>query len=169
MSKKQFKRWFLLVLATAFASLFILIFKQTIFQDYYALMGIRIKRELLSEWLNQVFFISNLVGYATGVILLLFWIFSASRYRASKAADVIPKRITWLVLFWGYIFFNILTFFLLSFFYEAINNTGLLIYYPISVVLDAVLLFWLPSALGTPGTLRNIPPLARPIRNLYGG
>lgn len=169
MSIKQFKRWFLLILVMAFASFFILVFKNSIFQDYYAIMGVRIKRALLDDWLNQVFLFSNLTGYITGVLCLVFWLVFAARYQATNSKSVIPKRIAWLSIFFGHIVFNLLLFFSLSFLYHSINYRGFLIYYPLSIVIDSLLLFWLPSAIATPGTMRNVPPLAMSLRKFYGG
>lgn len=126
----------------------------------------------LEDWIETVFWMTNFFLYLLGIIILFIWILKAARAKFISATDVISTRFFWWLLLIGYWILGIIIFMAISFFNGWMDGTKSiepLFWFPPFVVLDGVFLFWLPTAIATPRSMRYVPPFAMTLRKLYGG
>lgn len=134
--------------------------------DLIASLGIR---EPETFWVQNVLPPLTYGIWIGGVLVTLIWIIQASQSTFSSSKSALSRRVGWF-LYAGCLYLAYLVLFL------VLANAGsvsvameiqlmvLLAVMPI----DILVLFWLPTAMATPGTLRYVPPLAAKVRKLIG-
>lgn len=126
----------------------------------------------LDEWVNAIFWPLTWILYGLGIFVTLIWVGFAMRSQFVRAKDVLSTQIRWWLLAIGFVVVGQGSFFALSFFNEWLDGSRSsepLLWVPLFILIDLVLLFWLPTAIATPRSLRYIPPLSMFLRKLYGG
>ncbi|AMA10808.1 hypothetical protein [Picosynechococcus sp. PCC 73109] len=170
MSGKSLKSWFALVIAVAIALVWSLLGKYYLF--YQPILPLSVTNTEIDDWLADIFWLNNIISLVLGFLLLGFWIFKAYNKQFIRAELVLAKRFTWWLSALFHFFACLLIFFGTSYFLDWLDEGRYIefwLWYPGCLLLDTLLIFWLPSALATPRSLRNIPPLAIKLRKFYGG
>lgn len=126
----------------------------------------------LDNWLGKVFWPTTWMIYGLGVFLTLIWIGKAAKSRYSHANQVLANGGLWwlLCIFCGLL--SLIGFLIISFFTGWLNDGQSLEplwILPPFIVVDVVLLYWLPTAIATPRSFRYLPPFSMTLRKLYGG
>ena len=126
----------------------------------------------LQDWLGAVFLPTMWVVYVSGIVFALIWLGKGTKGQYINAKQVLSNGwFWWLLLFFGYLF-NLIVFFAISFFTGWLDDGQSLeplFIMPLFILVDIALLYWLPTALATPRSLRYVPPLSMTLRKLYGG
>ncbi len=153
------------------ASVLVLVLQSHLFQE--PLIPSSMATGDLDNWWSNVFSPATYVVFGLGIIINLIWFIKASvsRYKHSKSA--LSAQGLWWLLFFIYLIVTLVVF--AAFTHFAIDPDK-----PIKgifeascwaanfLILDVILLFWLPTALATPRTLRYIPPFSMSLRKLIG-
>ena len=135
--------------------------------DTIASLGIRDQQKF---WSSAVLPTLTYGIWIIGVLATLLWIGLASKssYRSSKSA--FAMRGTWWLYAAGIYILYLIIFLLLA--YSGSGTVAMELQMLLLVLvfpIDIIVLFWLPTAMSTPGTLRNVPPMAMTIRKQFGG
>ncbi|BAW97808.1 unknown protein (plasmid) [[Synechococcus] sp. NIES-970] len=167
---KSFKSWLALIIAVAIAILWNLLLKYNLF--YVPILPLSAGNAEIEDWLAEVFWLNNGISLGLGFLLLGLWIFKAYNKQFIRAELVLERRFQWWFSAFLHFLACLLIFFSTSYFYGWLDDSlyaEFWLWYSGCLFFDTLLIFWLPSALATPGSLRNIPPLAIKLRKLYGG
>ncbi|MEL4894571.1 hypothetical protein [Crocosphaera sp. Alani8] len=123
---------------------------------------IRVSDVPLTTWISDYYTVGGWFVFGSSLGATLIWTFMTARAKATGALDVFRWRVVWGLLALLPIVGICIA---LYFFNESddalITLTGFFI-------LDAVLLYWLPTVTSSPGLFRNIPPGSSFIRRLIG-
>jgi len=165
-----FKKHYLALLVTfAIISIWVLMVQPNLFAS---VIPFSMTNNDLQDWLGAVFVPTNWVVYSLGIICLLIWFGWAKVSRWINAKAVLSNRFWWWLLLVLYGLFSLIVFFAISFFTGWLNDGQSLeplFIVPPFILFDITLLYWLPTALATPRSLRYVPPLSMTLRKLYGG
>lgn len=126
----------------------------------------------LQDWLGAVFWPTTWIVYGSGIFFLLIWMAKAAKGQFIHAKGTLSNQGFWWLLLIFYGLFNLIVFFAISFFTGwLVEDKSLepLFIMPPFILIDIALLYWLPTALATPRSLRYVPPLSMTLRKLYGG
>jgi hypothetical protein len=164
------KSFFALIITFAIATIYILLIQPYLFTA--PVIPFTMPTKELDEWANVIFWPLTWILYGLGVTVTLIWIVSAARSQFVRAKDVLSTRIRWWSLALVFFVAGQGSFFALSFFNEWLDGSRSsepLLWVPLFIIIDLGLLFWIPTAIATPRSLRYIPPLSMFLRKLYGG
>lgn len=102
-----------------------------------------------------------------GIGSLLLWVFLAFRVRVNTAAQAIGYQWIWWLLLLGQIVLNIGLFLVWN--RDPVYGSSDAIPWIVAmIILDAIVFFWLPTALATPRPLQNVPTGAVFLKHLTG-
>lgn len=170
MSRKELKSWCALMFSVAIAIIWNLLIKFNLF--FQPILPLAATTNEIEAWVADVFWLNNIITLVLGFGLLGFWIWMAYTQQFIRAELVITKRALWYFLLLFHFIASFLIFLAVSYFVGWLDDGRYLEflgwYFP-CLFIDTFLLFWFPSALATPRSMRNIPWLASTLRKLYGG
>jgi hypothetical protein len=122
-----------------------------------------------SAWTQSVMPSVTYGSWISSLCATLLWIYSAQNGRFVSSKQALSMRLTWWI--YALSLYALMSIILYSFIYAVSGIVASEIQYFILLIvfpLDIILLFWLPTAMATPGTLRYIPPLAFNLRRQLG-
>lgn len=135
--------------------------------DTIAALGIRGAQKV---WVDNVLPVLTYGIWIGGVLATLFWIVQASRSTFRNSRSAFAQRGTWWLYAGGLYLAYLILFLALAYGGSGDVAMELQILVLLGILpLDILVLFWLPTAIATPGTLRYVPPLAMKLRKLIGG
>jgi hypothetical protein len=164
------KQFIALIIAFAIATAFVLGLQPFLF--YQPIIPFSMTMNELEEWLGAVLWPITWTLYGLGVVVLFIWIWKATTSKFTRATEVLSTQGFWWLLLIIYVVLGIGIFLAIAFFngwMDGSRSFEPLFWFPPFVFLDGILLFWLPTAIATPRSMRYIPPLAMQLRKLYGG
>ncbi len=126
----------------------------------------------LEDWMGTIFMPTNFILYGIGAFILFLWIFKAARTPFITSKEVLSTGFFWWLLLIIYWVLGIIIFMSVSFFSGWMDGTKSiepLFWFPPFVIINGIFLFWLPTAIATPRSLRYVTPFAMTLRKLYGG
>lgn len=165
----KIKDFVVLLITVAIATLWIWIVQPYLFGS---VIPFSMTNNDLQDWLGAVFFPTTWILYGSGIFVTLIWLAKATKTRSIHAKQTLSHQGLWWLLLLFYGLFNLIAFFTISFFSGWLDdNRSLepLFITPLFILFDLLILYWLPTALATPRSLRYVPPLAMTLRKLYGG
>jgi hypothetical protein len=126
----------------------------------------------LNEWIEDVLGPVLYFAYVLGIVMLLIWFGRALTGNFTQAREVLSTRGMWWIMAFLLGLIPLLAMLVLGFFtgwlYE--NHAFEPFFWLFAfVVLDVLVLFWLPTALATPKSMRYVPPGSMLLRKIYGG
>ena len=122
-----------------------------------------------SVWIQSIMPSVTYASWICSLFSMLFWIYSAQTGLFVSSKQALLTRLTWWIYALG--LYALMVIFLYAFIFTNSGNVATEIQYFIVLFVfpvNVIVLFWLPTALATPGTLRYIPPLAFSIRRKLG-
>lgn len=164
------KDFFALIIAFAIATGFVLLLKPYLFKE--AIIPFTMSDNELEDWMGTIFMPTNFILYGLGILALFIWILKAARTQFMTSKEVLSNQTFWWILLVVYWILGIVIFMSISFFsgwMDGSKSIEPLFWFPPFIVLDGIFLFWLPTAIATPRSMRYVPPFAMTLRKLYGG
>ena len=164
------KDFFALIIAFAVATGFVLLLKPYLFNE--PILPLTMSSNEIEDWMGTIFWPTTFILYLLGIIILFIWILKAARTQFMTATEVLSNQTFWWILLAVYWILGIVIFMSVSFFsgwMDGSKSIEPLFWFPPFVVLDGIFLFWLPTAIATPRSMRYVPPFAMTLRKLYGG
>ncbi|MFM1842256.1 MAG: hypothetical protein RLZZ490_992 [Cyanobacteriota bacterium] len=126
----------------------------------------------LDKWAEEILMPSLYVVFGLGILLLFFWMVKASTSQFTRTQDVLKTAGLW----WLYAILlgliSLLTMIALTFFrgwFEDSRNLEPFFWLFGFLILDVLFIYWLPTAIATPKSMRYVPPGAMLLRKIYGG
>jgi hypothetical protein len=122
----------------------------------------------LTNWINFLpYFTSIVIVSAIGATL--WWIFRATTTTYISSRHALSKKLSWKLRASGLYIFDTIILAGYSIFKPQSVPVEIFICFSIFILpFDIAVLYWLPTAIATPRTLRNIPTGAIKLRNLIG-
>jgi hypothetical protein len=127
------------------------------------------KTKEVTEWMDSVFSPVNNGILLLGILTSLFWYIRAYNVQFMKAKPVIGNRIFWFILLVLYWLIGAIACLLVAYLNNWLGEVEGAVASLICLCVDVVVLYWLPTALATPKSLRYVPPFSAELRKLYGG
>jgi hypothetical protein len=159
-----------LLITIAIATLVIFLLQPAILSKDWGLLSAR--SSSLEDWRQRLMWPSLAVNYVLGILATLFWIAKGASFQSVKSRNTLSMVSLWWIICILYVLVSLAVAIGLSFFHELINERNFLeflIYLSVFAVVDVLLMFWLPTAIATPGTMRYVPPGSQLLRSIYGG
>jgi|688.fasta_scaffold1025216_2 hypothetical protein len=166
----KLKDFFALAVAFFVATLFVLVLQPFLF--YQPVIPFSMTTNDLEDWLGAVFWPTTLIVYGLGIFFLFIWILKAAKSKFTNAKRALSNQGLWWLLLIINVILGLIAFFAVSFFsgwLDGEKSIEPLFWVPPFIILDAIFIYWLPTAIATPRSLRYVPPLAMTLRKLYGG
>ena len=170
----MFREFTRLLISTTIGLIWLFIAAPFLFSDIFPIQNI----PSITSWVEQVYQVASIGILIVCTSCTLFWIFHSIRARFDRSKHARRNEVFWWIL-------SIILFVLAYIIYLIVEGTytsiqpggtgGTVPYTPpyawmgFVVLIDVLLLFWLPSALATMGTLRYVPPGSMTLRRLFGG
>lgn len=121
------------------------------------------------EWMDSVFSPVNNGILLLGILTSLFWYIRAYNLQFMAAKPVIGNGFWWWFLFYLYGVIGAIACLLVAYLNNWLGEVEGAVASLIYLCVDVVVLYWLPTALATPKSLRYVPPFSAELRKLYGG
>ncbi len=166
----KFKDCFALAVSFAIATGIVLGLIPYLFRE--PIIPLTMSSNELEDWIGTIFMTTNFILYGIGAFILFIWIFKAARTPFMTSEETLSTGFLWWLLLIIYWILGIVIFMSVSFFSGWMDGTKSiepLFWFPPFVIINGILLFWLPTAIATPRSMRYIPPFAMTLRKLYGG
>jgi hypothetical protein len=165
------KNFITLITTLGLASIFVLVLQPHIFQE--PMIPLSMSSRDLDTWWSNIFSPTTNIIFVAGLVTTLIWFIKATTSKYTKSSDVLGARLLWWGIFWGYLLLSFIAFAGLNYFANNSNKPikGIFeasLWSAPFLLLDVILLFWLPTASSTPKTLRYIPPFSMSLRKLIG-
>ena len=106
----------------------------------------------VGTWINNYYNPGGIVVFVVSVLSTIIWYFITANAKAHQAKEVARWEVVW----WIFLLFPVLSICVAIGFFTGSNDT--LVFLTIFFVLDILLIFWLPTATSTPGSLKFVPP-----------
>jgi hypothetical protein len=164
------KTFLALMVAFAIATLYLLLLQPYLFTS--PIVPFSMSTRNLEEWTAVIFWPQTWILYGMGIFMTLCWLSKAALTRFVRAKDVLSTQGLWWILAILYVIFGLGAFFALSYFngwLDGSQSIEPILWFPPFVVVAMLFMFWLPTAIATPRSMRYIPPFAMTLRKLYGG
>jgi len=159
-----------LLITIAIATLVIFLLQPAILSKEWGLLAA--KSSSIEDWRQQLMWPSLAVNYVLGILATLFWIAKGASFKSVKSRNTLSMLSLWWIICIAYGLISLAVAIGLSFFYELINERNFLeflVYLSVFAVVNVLLMFWLPTAIATPRTMRYVPPGSQLLRSIYGG
>jgi hypothetical protein len=117
----------------------------------------------VETWLAEKYTIGVSIVYGTALFATLIWYLIAAKARVSTAADVSKLRPLWGVL----LLLPIVGICVALYFFN--NSNEALLWLTFFYIVDAVVVYWLATAISSPGLLKYVPPGSMTLRNSLPG
>jgi hypothetical protein len=159
-----------LLIAITFATLIIFLLQPAILSsDSGRLLA---QSSSIEEWRRNLMWPSLALNYILGITATLTWIAIGASFQSVKSRDTLSMETFWWILCISYGLISLAVVMGLSFAKQLIDQTyflQFLIYLSMFSLVNVLLLYWLPTAIATPRTMRYIPPGSQLVRTLFGG
>ena len=129
-------------------------------------------RETITRWQDNLMWPSLYANYIFGAIATLFWIYQANTFMSESSKKTLQNISLWWLICGFYAFISMAVVISLSFSNNFIGQKGFMPFFFFLLcfsLLDVALMYWLPTAIASPKTMRYIPPGSRQLRSLYEG
>ncbi len=159
-----------LVVTIAIATVFVLLVQPWLFD--YPVIPLTMANKQIQDWSSAILWPISWSLYGLGLLLTFIWIVKASTSRFTRAEEVLSTKWQWWLMTFFFIVLGIFIFMGLSFFngwFDGKRSLEPVFWFPLFIFIDWIFLFWLPTALATPKSMRYVPPLSMTLRNLYRG
>ncbi|MBJ7901561.1 MAG: hypothetical protein GC158_16965 [Cyanobacteria bacterium RI_101] len=159
-----------LLITIAIATLVIFLLQPAMLSKEWGLLAA--KSSSIEDWRQQLMWPSLAVNYVLGILATLFWIAKGASFKSVKSRNTLSMVSLWWIICIAYGLISLAVAIGLSFFYDLINERyflEFLVYLSVFAVVDVLLMFWLPTAIATPRTMRYVPPGSQLLRSIYGG
>ena len=130
------------------------------------------KSNSIEEWRQSLMWPSLALNYILGITATLIWIARGASFQSVKSRDTLSMETLWWIICIFYGLINLAVVMGLSFAKQLIDQRyfpQFLLYLSIFSLVNVFLLYWLPTAIATPRTMRYIPPGSQLVRSLFGG
>jgi hypothetical protein len=116
----------------------------------------------VETWIAEKYMVGAAIVFGTALVATTLWYLSALRAKVTAFNETSSMRIIWAVLF----LIPIVGICVALFFYNGSNEAllSLTAFY----VVDVLVLYWLATAISSPGLLKFIPPGSFTVRHLMG-
>jgi hypothetical protein len=116
----------------------------------------------VETWIAEKYMVGAAIVFGTALVATTLWYLSALRAKVTAFNETSSMRIIWAVL----LLIPILGICVALFFYNGSNEAllSLTAFY----VVDVLVLYWLATAISSPGLLKFIPPGSFTVRHLMG-
>lgn len=121
------------------------------------------------EWMDSVFSPVNTGILILGIIFSLLWYIIALNVQFMNAKSVDKSGFWWWFLFYLYGLIGAIACLLVAYLNNWLGEVEGAVASLICLCVDVVFLYWLPTAMATPKSLRYVPPFSAELRKLYGG
>lgn len=126
----------------------------------------------LDKWAEEILMPSLYVVFGLGILLVFLWMFKALSSGFTRTEDVLKTGGMWWLsaILLGVI--SLLTLVALTFFrgwFEDSRNLEPFYWLFGFILLDVLFVYWLPTAIATPKSMRYVPPGSMLLRKIYGG
>ena len=126
----------------------------------------------LDKWAEEILMPSLYVVFGLGAFLLFLWMVKALTTGFTRTADVLKTGGIW----WLYAvllgLISLLTMIALTFFrgwFEDSRNLEPFYWLVAFILVDVLFIYWLPTAIATPKSMRYVPPGSMLVRKIYRG
>ena len=156
----KLKDFFALIITVAVATVFVLLLKPYLFNQ--PVLPLTMSNNEIEDWMGAIFWPTTFVLYALGILVLFIWILKAARSQFMTATEVLSNQLFWWILLAVYWILGIVIFMSVSFFsgwMDGSKSLEPLFWFPPFVLLDGIFLFWLPTAIATPRSMRYVGPV----------
>ncbi len=126
----------------------------------------------LDKWAEEILMPSLYVVFGLGAFLLFLWMVKALTTGFTRTADVLKTGGIW----WLYAvllgLISLLTMIALTFFrgwFEDSRNLEPFYWLVAFILVDGLFIYWLPTAIATPKSMRYVPPGSMLVRKIYRG
>ena len=126
----------------------------------------------LDKWAEEILMPSLYVVFGLGAFLLFLWMAKALTTGFTRTADVLKTGGIW----WLYAvllgLISLLTMIALTFFrgwFEDSRNLEPFYWLVAFILVDVLFIYWLPTAIATPKSMRYVPPGSMLVRKIYRG
>ena len=102
-----------------------------------------------------------MIVFVVSVLSTIIWYLMTANAKAHRSKEVDQ----WVVVWWIFLLFPVLSICGAIGFFQGSNDA--LVFLTIFFVLDILLLFWLPTATTTPGSLKFVPPGSIYLRRFF--
>ncbi len=129
-------------------------------------------RETISHWHQKLMWPSLYFNYILGTVATLFWISRSDSFQSNSSKNTLKNIALWWTIFCFLLVLSLLFIVMLSLYHNLIGEKGFMAFFSlifIFSILDVFLIYWLPTALSTPKTMRYLPPASRMLRSFYEG
>jgi hypothetical protein len=116
----------------------------------------------VENWIAEKYMVGAAIVFFTALVATIIWYLSALRARVTAFNEASSMRVLWAVL----MLVPIVGICVALFFYNGSNEAllSLTAFY----VIDILVIYWLATAISSPGLLKFIPPGSFTIRHLIG-
>jgi hypothetical protein len=116
----------------------------------------------VETWIAEKYMVGAAIVFGTALVATTLWYLSALRAKVTAFNETSSMRIIWAVL----LLIPIVGICVALFFYNGSNEAllSLTAFY----VVDVLVLYWLATAISSPGLLKFIPPGSFTVRHLMG-
>jgi hypothetical protein len=126
----------------------------------------------LDKWAEEILMPSLYVVFGLGILLLFLWMVKASTSQFTRTQDVLRTGGMWWLsaILLGLI--SLLTMIGLTFFrgwFEDSRNLEPFYWLFAFILIDVLFIYWLPTAIATPKSMRYVPPGSMLLRKIYNG
>ena len=135
-------------------------------------LPLSLSRGNLDRWAEEILMPSLYVVFGLGAFFLFLWMAKASISQFTRTEDVLRTGGMWWLsaVLLGLI--SLLSMIALTFFrgwFEDSRNLEPFFWLFGFIILDVLFIYWLPTAIATPKSMRYVPPGSMLLRKIYGG
>ncbi len=135
-------------------------------------LPLSLSRSNLDKWASEILMPTLYLIYGLGALLLLLWIVKALTSGFTRTEDVLRTGGMWWLsaILLGLI--TILALVALTFFrgwFDDSRNLEPFFWLLGFIIADVLFIYWLPTAIATPKSMRYVPPGSMLLRKIYGG
>lgn len=135
-------------------------------------LPLSLSRGNLEKWASDILVPTLYLIYGLGILLLFLWITKALTSAFTKTEDVLRTGGMWWLSAMLLGLITILVMVSLTFFrgwFEDSRNLEPFFWLLGFIIVDVLFIYWLPTAIATPKSMRYVPPGSMLLRKIYGG
>ena len=124
----------------------------------------------IEAWRQNLMWPSLALNYVLGIGATLFWIAKGVSYQSIKSKNTLSMESVWWIICIAYGLISLSVVVGLSFSNKLIDERDFLqflLYLFVFSIVDVFLMYWLPTAIATPRTMRYVPPGSQLLRSFW--